>query len=69
MSYEVWRETDDYNHCIVTGDKDLLDPGVFEGIGILAPADFRRFEAGFTTACPCEGKMPATHAKRFSYTF
>lgn len=32
--------------ALVTGDTDLLDLGSFQGIRILRPADFWRFEAG-----------------------
>jgi putative PIN family toxin of toxin-antitoxin system len=31
--------------CIVTGDRDLLDLKTFQGIDILLPADFWRYEA------------------------
>ncbi len=31
--------------CIITGDKDLLALGQFEGIDILSPSDFSAYEA------------------------
>ena len=32
--------------CIITGDKDLLTLKRYEGIEILSPSDFRKYEAG-----------------------
>lgn len=32
--------------CLVTGDRDLLVPGEYQGIPILSPKEFWRFEAG-----------------------
>jgi putative PIN family toxin of toxin-antitoxin system len=31
-------------HCLVTGDRDLLSLGAFQGIPILSPSEFWRFE-------------------------
>ena len=32
-------------HCIITGDKDLLELEMFEGVKIMSPKSFWRFEA------------------------
>lgn len=55
LQKQVCRDPDDDNilaaaaaggcACIVTGDKGLLTLGAFQGIDIIAPRDFWRYEA------------------------
>jgi putative PIN family toxin of toxin-antitoxin system len=51
-------------HCLVTGDRDLLSLRTFEGIPIISPSEFWRFEqewgrplASSTASCP-KGRQP-----------